>query len=229
MMRWAVHDETNELPTDSRIWESLKDKDLSRETRAFLWKTMHNGYKVGRYWENIPNFERRALCGPCDNVHESMNHILTECLVSGQDVVWDLTQTIHEKRGLIFDKPSLGKQLGCALIVRGTGRDKQGASRFSRMIVSEASRTIWKIRCEWRISRETDFERRLNEVEIKNTLRRAIAQRMRLDCLATDKSRFGRKTKSAERVKNTWKNFMPERVDPAKAWRKATEVLVGIG
>ncbi|KNZ80448.1 hypothetical protein J132_05568 [Termitomyces sp. J132] len=111
----------------------------------------------------------------------------------------------------------------------GKGRDKQGASRFSRMIILEASCTIWKIWCEWWISREADSKRQLNEVEIKNTPRRAIAQWMRLDCLATDKSCFGRKAKSVERVKNMWKNFLPKRVDPAKAWRKATEVLVGIG
>ncbi|KNZ72955.1 hypothetical protein J132_01468 [Termitomyces sp. J132] len=96
------------------------------------------------------------------------------------------------------------------------------------MIVLESSHTIWKIQCEWQISREADPERWLNKVEIKNILRRAIAQQMRLDCLATDKSHFGRKAKSGERVKNIWKNFLPKRVDPAKAWRKATEVLVGI-
>lgn len=48
---------------------------------------MHNNYKVGNYWKNILNFERRVLCAYCGNVTETMEHILTECSMSGQNIV----------------------------------------------------------------------------------------------------------------------------------------------
>ncbi|KNZ79065.1 hypothetical protein J132_04765 [Termitomyces sp. J132] len=115
------------------------------------------------------------------------------------------------------------------LIERGPANDKPGASRFSKRITSEVSRTIWKIRCKWRILREAEPEKRHHETEIKNKLRQAIMQRIKLDCLAMDRSCFGRKATDMEKVQNTWKFFLPCRADPVKAWRRATEVLVGIG
>ncbi|KNZ75061.1 hypothetical protein J132_05009 [Termitomyces sp. J132] len=60
--RWAINDHNSELPTDDRIWISLGDKSMSREVRAFLWSTMYKAYKVGGYWEHIPNFKHKAIC-----------------------------------------------------------------------------------------------------------------------------------------------------------------------
>lgn len=229
MTRWAIKDINQEAPTDERIWLSLKDKALSREARAFLWKTMHNAYKVRKYWENIPNYENRALCPECDNAIETMEHILTECRASGQDTIWKMAELLHERRKIPFVKPPLGAQLGCALANRGSGKDKAGARRFSTIVVSEASRMIWKIRCEWWIARGSDPEKRLTEAEIKNRFRKALACRLKLDCLATDKSRFGRRATENKVVRNTWKHFLEGSLDPLKSWRIATEVLVGIG
>ena len=36
-------------PTNHRIWTSLRSKDFSPRIRAFLWKAMHNAYKIGKY------------------------------------------------------------------------------------------------------------------------------------------------------------------------------------
>lgn len=102
MTRWAIHDINQEAPTDKRIWLSLKDRSISREARAFLWKAMHNAYKVGRYWESIPNFKRRALCAECGNATETLEHILTECKMSGQDTIWKIVGLIHERRDVPF-------------------------------------------------------------------------------------------------------------------------------
>ncbi|KNZ81408.1 Ribonuclease H1 [Termitomyces sp. J132] len=48
MTRWAVKALNDEAPTDNRIWLSLKDKAMRKETWAFLWKAMHNAHKIGR-------------------------------------------------------------------------------------------------------------------------------------------------------------------------------------
>lgn len=36
MTRWAVYKHNSEVPTDERIWAFLKNKTLSKESRAFL-------------------------------------------------------------------------------------------------------------------------------------------------------------------------------------------------
>lgn len=79
MTRWAISEHNGEAPMDDRIWKSLKDRSIPKETRAFLWKAMHGAFKIGKYWENIENYEHRAVCPACDQATESMEHILTEC------------------------------------------------------------------------------------------------------------------------------------------------------
>ncbi|KAJ7722244.1 hypothetical protein B0H14DRAFT_2411478, partial [Mycena olivaceomarginata] len=34
-------------PKDSEIWQSLNHRDITRTTRAFLWRCMHQAYKIG--------------------------------------------------------------------------------------------------------------------------------------------------------------------------------------
>ncbi|KAJ7722913.1 hypothetical protein B0H14DRAFT_3098393 [Mycena olivaceomarginata] len=52
-------------PTDGEIWSSLQHRDITRTTRAFMWRCMHQAYKVGEYWRNIPTFEHWAECRHC--------------------------------------------------------------------------------------------------------------------------------------------------------------------
>jgi len=60
---------------------------------------MHNSYKVGRYWERIPNYGERGHCRECDTT-ETMEHILTECRASGQTEIWALTKELCEKKSI---------------------------------------------------------------------------------------------------------------------------------
>jgi len=55
---------------------------------------MHGAYKVGKYWRHIPTFEQRGLCHACENVEESMEHILTECRASGQEETWKIAEEL---------------------------------------------------------------------------------------------------------------------------------------
>lgn len=82
----AAANADGEVPPARKIWRSTFDKDISRSIRFFLWMLIHDGYKVGRYWDNIPNNQPRGWCANCQ-AHESMEHILTRCEEPGQKEV----------------------------------------------------------------------------------------------------------------------------------------------
>lgn len=191
---------------------------------------MHNVYKVGAYWQNIPGYKGRATCPLC-NVVESLEHILTECSHLGQEHVWKLVEKIHEKRKIEFSKPSLGEILGCVMIRRkGTHAEEgSGPQRFSTIVVSEAAHIIWRIRCTWRIADGSDPEKLPVQKTIENQVIAAIARRIKIDCLATNTQRYGKKAIKTRLVANIWKFILPRMKDPVRSWRKITEVLVGIG
>jgi len=110
--RACVEELTKNSPTNQKIWNSLRSKNFPPKIRAFLWKAMHSAYKVGKYWLHIPSFEQRGLCHACENVEESMEHILTECKASGQEVIWNLAKELWALRGLPWIKPRFGTILG---------------------------------------------------------------------------------------------------------------------
>ena len=157
-----------------------------------------------------------------------MEHILTECKASGQHEIWKYIELLYEKKGLTFKKPSLGDQLGCTITKRENEGDK-GTRRFMTIMISEASYKIWKIRCEWRIGRNSDPERMPTQNEIKGRIRAAIARKMKTNCLATDNERFGKKAIGSELVKDTWSNLAQGLKSPLRSWKKIAVVLVGIG
>jgi hypothetical protein len=93
LTRWAVKDLSDKLPINRAIWKSIRNKEITRKIREFLWKFMHNAHKCGKFWDNIPGFEQRALCPAC-NEEETMEHILLECNAPGQNIVWKLTKEL---------------------------------------------------------------------------------------------------------------------------------------
>ena len=52
---------------------------------------MHEVYMIGPKWRHIPDYERRQLCGICEE-QGSMDHILTECTVLPRQEVWNLAR-----------------------------------------------------------------------------------------------------------------------------------------
>ncbi|KAJ7756670.1 hypothetical protein B0H16DRAFT_1314852, partial [Mycena metata] len=96
--RHAAWNLSRSTPTDSQIWLSVRHKEITRTTRDFLWKCLHQAYKVGSHWRNIPNYEHYAIC-PHYQVDETMEHILLECNAPGREVLWNLAQELWEKGG----------------------------------------------------------------------------------------------------------------------------------
>ncbi|KAJ7161859.1 hypothetical protein C8R43DRAFT_866614, partial [Mycena crocata] len=93
--REAAEGRDGEIPVAQQIWKSMKHKDISKSIRYFLWMLLHGGYsyKVGPHWEKIPGHEDKATCARC-GVTESMGHILTRCVLPGQEEIWKLASKI---------------------------------------------------------------------------------------------------------------------------------------
>ncbi|KAF5378486.1 hypothetical protein D9615_007135 [Tricholomella constricta] len=230
MVRHTIKDNAGNLPSDKRIWNSLYCKDISRNISAFLWRAMHNSYPIGEFWSRIPNFEHRSQCQTC-NAEESMEHILTVCPDSCQSTIWRLAENLWSRKGLPWFQPTIGMQLGCALITfkDDQGKPKVGADRLYKIIMTESTHLIWKLRCEWRIGKDSDPEKRHTETEVVNKWYEAINRRLKFDCLMTDNTRYGRKAIRSTLVKQTWKNTLQDEGNLPVNWYTRTGVLVGRG
>lgn len=228
MVRFAVESVNEEKPTDRRIWTSLRSRGFSRNVRAFLWKAMHNAFRCGRYWDNIPNYEHRAVCQACGMV-ESLEHVLAECEMSARATIIAMCKKLWMRTGLPWPEPTFGAMLGCGLarFVDAEGKTLSGASRLYRILMF----LIWKTRsrCAWMIDKDADPDRALTEVEIQRTWLYVINERLKLDCLMTDRMRYGRKALRSSQVKLTWEPTLDGRVAEDTNWYRNTGVLVGIG
>src|SRR5229473_731015 len=147
--RHAVHSTSGHFPTDAAIWHSVRHKEIDCTIRIFLWKLLHGVHKCGEYWLNIPGFEQWSTCQTC-GVPESMEHILTDCDVPGQKIVWSLAKNLWLKKHKHWPNvTNIGNITGCSLIeVRNQhGQRRNGAERLFRIVITESAYLIWKIRC----------------------------------------------------------------------------------
>ncbi|KAK0463726.1 ribonuclease H-like protein [Desarmillaria tabescens] len=228
--RWAAKVLGGVLPTDEKIWRSMRKKSISRNIREFLWKTMHGAFKIGKYWENIPGYEERSTCPKC-GVAETMEHILTECAIPGQLIVWSLAEELWRKKNATWPGISLGKVLACGLSCFSNDKGKIVAerSRLYEIIVSESAHLIWKFRCERRIQRGDDSPGDWHSPrEIRNRWVQALNNRLAQDCMATDVARFGNKALRRDLVLRTWNGVLLQNDALPNDWVGNTEVLVGI-
>ena len=147
MARHAVNGLGGYLPSDGKLWCSLKNKDISRNIWAWLWKCMHNVLQCGAYWMNIPRYEQHAVCPVCC-CDESMEHILMECRASGHETVWKLARELLTKKGISqTSNPTFGQILGCGLacIHDQRGQVLKGSSRLHIILLSKSAYLIWRL------------------------------------------------------------------------------------
>ena len=230
MARHGVKEIAGYLPTDKKIWYSLRNKDISRNVRAYLWKCMHRAHRCGGYWLKLPGYEQRAECRICGS-EESMEHILTECQGSGQKTVWKLVQELLTRKGIPQTAtPTFGQILGSSLASFHDQKGKllKGSSRLYTIIISESAYLVWRLRCEWRIERDEDKNRLHTEAEIANQWLNMVNTRLKLDCLMTDKKRYGRKATNPDKVEQTWCNVLHDERGLPDGWIVNSEVLVGM-
>ncbi|KAJ7620842.1 hypothetical protein DFH06DRAFT_1359475 [Mycena polygramma] len=223
--RHAVHDQCGKTPNDEEIWESIRHRDIDRRVRNFLWKSMHQSYKCGTYWRSITNFEQLAICPVC-HVDETMEHSLIECTALGQNLIWKLCTELWQMKHREMPTMSIGLIMGCGLaqFKDSKGKNTPGANRLFKIIVSESAYLIWKIRCERVIQHKSH-----TELEIHNRWVTCMNNRLKIDRLLTDKSRYGDRALNFTTVLNTWDGVLMDNKNLPDNWIWQSGVLVGIG
>lgn len=228
IVRHAVEGIVGAQPTDATIWKSIRHRDINRRARDYLWKCLHGAHRIGEWWRNIPDHEHRALCLKC-GVDETMDHILTDCDIPGQQIIWRLVKhALIAKRG---DSPqiSFGLILGCGALSLSHGKQKlPGTSRLLRILISESAHLIWKLRCERVMERGTDPASWHNEREIRARWAARINQRLKLD-QAQLRSRYRSRTLTKDLVLCTWSGVLQDEHQYPDDWVSYAGVLVGMG
>ncbi|OJT07924.1 hypothetical protein TRAPUB_1181, partial [Trametes pubescens] len=98
---------------DDAIWLSLRKKDITREARQFMWKTIHDAFMVGRHWlrQSMPDpLRERATCKVCLEL-ESMDHILFRCQAEGWETICSLFEEIWRHTGIDWPGMQWGTML----------------------------------------------------------------------------------------------------------------------
>ncbi|KAF9033631.1 hypothetical protein BJ165DRAFT_1328275, partial [Panaeolus papilionaceus] len=227
MTRHGIKETKNETPTDKTIWESLRNRDISKKIRAFMWTAMHDGHRIGEYWDNKRNYEHRGKCRPCDTT-ETLEHILTECQCSGQEKAWKLARETIQKLQPDWHTPTLGQMLGQGYypINRKRTKKQRATERMITIITTETMHLIWKLRCEWKIKRNEDQTKKHGAKEIENRWKAAIKTRIKLDALHTNRRKYGQKALDLIMVIETWRGVVDDDTTLIGDWAE-WGVLVG--
>ncbi|KAH9915980.1 uncharacterized protein B0H18DRAFT_856143, partial [Fomitopsis serialis] len=189
----------------SELWTSLRHRDIRLPISDFLWKTLHAALRVGPFWSHIPQYEQRATCSTCDR-EESSDHILLQCAAIGQQQVWALTKALWLKTGLPWPDMSFGTLLTIGLMswtTPGSRRKWDGASRLWRILISESTYLVWKLRCERVIGHADTPDWQHNDREVQQRWHTAINTRLHLDIASTRHHLNGRSLQ-AKTVLRTW-------------------------
>ncbi|KAA1470581.1 ribonuclease H-like protein, partial [Dentipellis sp. KUC8613] len=230
----ALEEFTGHCETQATLWRSSTNTDFPKKIQQFLYKAMHNCYRVGEYWSHIPGYETRAPCQSCTHDTEDLEHILTDttCTNNVARIIWALAKDLWPHGDNAWPDLSLGIILASGVVgVTDTQIDAPparqhhdenqlngGASRLLRILLAESAYLIWVIRCERVIQ-----GRQHAPQEIIQRWLTAIHKRILLDramyCYIKRTEKY--KTK----LLATWS---PTLLDPPDNWSTNIEVLVGI-
>ncbi|KAJ7832155.1 hypothetical protein B0H14DRAFT_3087790 [Mycena olivaceomarginata] len=181
--RYAIHAQCGKTPTDADIWRSIRHKDINRKVCNFLWKGLHQAYKCGTYWRNIPTFEQWAVCP-------------VSCNAAGQELIWNLCRQLWEMKYPKLPELSIGLIFGCGLAEFENSRGKKTAeNRLFKIIISGSAFLVRKIRCG-----------------------SCINNRLKIDQLLTDISRYGSRATNVKTVLKTWDGVLMDKKNLPENW-----------
>ncbi|KAF8993830.1 hypothetical protein BDQ17DRAFT_1169044, partial [Cyathus striatus] len=206
IIRYGIHERTGKIPTDRAIWASSRSKNIQhKRVRNFIWKTIHEIHKCSKSWKKINSLEHRAHCPTCDT-EETMEHILTECRATRQNIVWKLVRRLLEMRNISWEDTSFGSIIGCGISSWKMEDNKKHprADRLFMMIVSALAYFIWCLRCEWRIEHRCDVEKIASEREVHNRWLSMINEMLKTDLQSLSKKYNKKRTINPKLVKDTW-------------------------
>ncbi|KAJ7826941.1 hypothetical protein B0H13DRAFT_2241062 [Mycena leptocephala] len=203
---YAIQALCGKTPTDTDIWKSTRHKDIGRKMRNFLWKALHQTYKCGNYWRNIPVFEHWAICPVC-NVDETMEHVLLEYSAPGQNLIWNLCRQLWEMKYPKMPDLSIG-----LILWRGLTESKNSKGKKQ----AEANRLMSRTSIH-------------SDSEIHNRWIACIKNRLKLDRRLTDTSRYRNRALNISTVLKTWGGVLMDYQNLPDNWIWQSGVLVGIG
>ncbi|KAF6763351.1 hypothetical protein DFP72DRAFT_759224, partial [Ephemerocybe angulata] len=196
-------------PHPSKLWLNLKQRKhgtLTQKWCAFNWKALNGAHKVGEFWKHTPVSDRYMPCTSCNAPVESLEHIIFECRMTNQELVWKLTKDLWNRTSATFPDLNLGIVLGISEIdiKREDGSTDRGLTRLFRILISETVYLIWLLRCEWRISREADPMRVHPASEVTARWNARIGRRMRMDWNLTNQAIHKTRALNKSLVQRTW-------------------------
>ncbi|KAG1789812.1 uncharacterized protein HD556DRAFT_1433543 [Suillus plorans] len=174
---------------------------------------IHGAYKIGEFWEKIPNYKQRGQCGLCQSP-ESIEHILLDCDSLVSRTIWKAARDLWCSNLITFNNES--------------GKKMTGKSRLFNILVLESAHLIWKLRCERTIKYKGIKEKFHSETEIYNKWLHVINTRLKFDRLLTDSKRYGKKALKVETVLKTWSGLLLHEDNLPDNWVHNTGVLVGM-
>ncbi|KAJ6541496.1 hypothetical protein B0H19DRAFT_1212769 [Mycena capillaripes] len=202
-IRWAIEAQCGKIPSDEEIWHSIRDKHIDRRVRNFLWRALHQAFKCGNYWLNIPTFEHWATCSVC-KIDDSMEHALLECQAPGREIIWRLCKELWEKKFMNMPNLSIGLIMACSLtnFKDSKGKNLPQANRLFKIISIEQIHNRWVA---------------------------ALNKRLKIDQLLTDRSRYGSRALDIKTVLKTCDGVLMDNRNLPENWIWQSGVLVGIG
>ncbi|KAH9850898.1 hypothetical protein C2E23DRAFT_733868 [Lenzites betulinus] len=227
MTKSALQGDLGLYPRPSTIWRNIWGKDIAVKISCFFWKAMHQGYKVGAYWANIPGYEERGMCRTC-GVEETMHHILKECAAPGQSALWKMAIDVLGKADVQVPPLTFGAVLGIpSMECRREGSEgPPGRTRLMRIILSEMAYLIWKIRCERVIEWSGEPGRIHKGTHIQNLWYSAINERLRIDMDRTSR-KWKKRRLPPKTVLDTWRGTLQDEASLPEDWTGMAGVLVG--
>ncbi|KAJ7758247.1 hypothetical protein B0H16DRAFT_1662335 [Mycena metata] len=223
----AVKTLFKKTPTEKLIWKSIRNKDISRQVRNFMWKTLHGAHRVGKFWTHIPDMGDRVNCQHC-GVVETMEHILIECGRPGQKEIWALAESLWRRSHTTWPTVLFGGIMGAALATFSgeNNKESKGSARLYRILMTDSMYLIWKIRCEV-VIRDNGVAKSVTEIH--NRWVALMNERLEIDRSLTNRVRFGKQHAiPASVVFDTWKGSLLNENELPPQWLREPEVLVGI-
>ncbi|KAK0486788.1 hypothetical protein EDD18DRAFT_1082654 [Armillaria luteobubalina] len=159
-----------------------------------------------------------------------MEHILIDCSIEEQALLWDLAQEIWEGREQEWIPVTYSTALGATLIqIRNKEGVDTSAMHLYRIIMTETLHLIWKIHCQRRMQRvESNPSTWHSQDEIRNLWVNALNKRLMVDHLLVNRRKYGTRAMTKTKVLSTWRGtLLNEKLLPVD-WLDHSGVLVGI-
>lgn len=224
-----VRDVTGGAPLQEKLWKGIRDPEIPRRMRNFLWIMLHDAHRVGKYWKHIPECEDWMVCSHCMET-EDIEHILLLCERPWCKLVWDIAKSLWPTDNDYgpWIEPSLGTTAGANLLhfTDAKGTPMPHAKCLYKILVTESAHLIWKLRCESVIDRENED---ISEEETYNRMCHVLNQHLLRDKVLTYQPRWKQKAINKSLVLSTWNPLIKDRGKLPSDWTGDAEVLVGVG